>query len=642
MNADRMRLEGQQIPLDERAASPPRISRRPSKMDPTAETISSTMPPSISTMDASSPSNAGAEGSSVGLGISNRKRPIVDEEEEDDEGDEDENDAETDASLTRSQPLLSSSQLGTLHSRRKKASPQKFNTGHFDPLPLSVGRHGEPSLKRVRYENKIAVSYNTNGTPRIASITPVIATPSNPVFFVSPRTPATSRLSQTGAAKERKFSLLLAFCTRNDLVLELVSYLPFQSLLMLYSTSRFFHALFNRHHTAFIIANMRTWAPDADRIYPWRCYKALCLKDPVSRQKKRYQGLPATELHLKEEFEDLRDVPSLRWLQMVIWRQGVCKDMLIQLATKGLRCPPGTLDAMKRMWFIMDLPLNVHRIACIRSTSYLTNQHLYNAQAFFLKVDMAFTAPAGRLTPAVPNTANPAQVRYANVGFVGCSLRKLLTAERHFTSLWRVLRGWSWDPATLDRPMTRLDVVRLWVRHKYTLPDEAPPEARRMPILDIPWHEIGTASLERTGVALVDLHGSARFILHPALVSPDNAIGLAEHRRQQLLYPHDKRLILPSDRPREVLLRPEQLVLREAIRRQMGLHRHWVHMMLYGLVDEFGHDFRVLSEQEYSAWEKGKKPDSLVLPMQGEEEEDEEGAEDEEEEEEEELAGLQA
>nr|POE72817.1 mitochondrial inner membrane protein oxa1 [Quercus suber] len=326
---------------------------------------------------------------------------------------------------------------------------------------------------------------------------------------------------------------------------------------------------------------------------------------------------------------------------MIFLATGVCKDMLIQLATKGLRCPPGTLDAMKRMWFIMDLPLNVHRIACIRSTSYLTNQHLYNAQAFFLKVDMAFTAPAGRLTPAVPNTANPAQVRYANVGFVGCSLRKLLTAERHFTSLWRVLRGWSWDPATLDRPMTRLDVVRLWVRHKYTLPDEAPPEARRMPILDIPWHEIGTASLERTGVALVDLHGSARFILHPALVSPDNAIGLAEHRRQQLLYPHDKRLILPSDRPREVLLRPEQLVLREAIRRQMGLHRHWVHMMLYGLVDEFGHDFRVLSEQEYSAWEKGKKPDSLVLPMQGEEEEDEEGAEDEEEEEEEELAGQE-
>ena len=89
---------------------------------------------------------------------------------------------------------------------------------------------------------------------------------------------------------------------------------------------------------------MRTWAPRADKIYPWRCYKSLCVKDPVLRQKLRLQG---KEAEMKVKHSDLRDVPSLKWLQMVVWREGVTKDMLIQLASNGLRCPFGTHDAIK-------------------------------------------------------------------------------------------------------------------------------------------------------------------------------------------------------------------------------------------------------------------------------------------------------
>ena len=160
---------------------------------------------------------------------------------------------------------------------------------------------------------------------------------------------AANKNTHTTTKGRKAFSLLIAFCRKNDLLLTLVSYLPIPSIISLYAISKTFRFLFNRHHTAFILASMRTWAPNADIIYPWRCYKSVCTSDPQLRQKMRYHGLDEEEavFRLGRKGMDVRNVPTLRWLQMVVWRQGVCKDMLVMLATKGLRCPPGTLDAVK-------------------------------------------------------------------------------------------------------------------------------------------------------------------------------------------------------------------------------------------------------------------------------------------------------
>ena len=149
--------------------------------------------------------------------------------------------------------------------------------------------------------------------------------------------------------RKRPFNLLLAFCRDNDMLLTLVSYLPLPSLISLYSISKTFHYLYNRHHTAFILSSIRTWAPGADRIFPWRSYQSLCTSDPLLRLKQRHAGRSQKELveMLGSEAMGVRNVPSLRWLQMVVWREGVTKDMLIQLATKVLRCPHGTHDAVK-------------------------------------------------------------------------------------------------------------------------------------------------------------------------------------------------------------------------------------------------------------------------------------------------------
>ena len=533
---------------------------------------------------------------------------------------------------------LAPSSLGSLHKRRASASPEKFNQYRFEPLTLQKGRNedgdGPPAKKKARVEsNKVEIEYDETGTPRIASFaaveqehseqpldhvpdqpTPTSETPSNaPSTTSTPLTLSAPTIPQEGfhtshllnithpTTPRKPFPLLHAICRDNDLLLTFVSYLPIPALISLYAISKPFHYLFNRHHTAFILACMRTWAPNADKVYPWRCYKSLCVKDPVKRQKRRLQGMEGVFEEKGRKWEDLRDVPSLRWLQMVVWREGVCKDMLIQLATKGLRCPPGTLDAVKRMWFLLDLPLNTHRIALIHDTEYITKIHLHALTFFLLKVDMAFTDPD---PPAYPhNHPNSFQhpPQWGGGQPSGVHLRKILLAERQLTPLWRVLRGWNPDPREPAVPMTRLDVLRLWVRHTYKHPDDTPEEVRQQPIMSVPWYEVGAAGLERTGVAFHDLTSPSGTktqiaVTHPSIVSREEASSQTQH---PYYYPHAKRLlILPHTKPRERLLRPDELVIRESIRRKLSMHKKWAKMMLWGFCDVLGFPVPVRSEEE--------------------------------------------
>ncbi|KAK5120891.1 hypothetical protein LTR85_005958 [Meristemomyces frigidus] len=492
-------------------------------------------------------------------------------------------------------------QLGNLHKRRASTSPEKFNTGKFEPLPLRIGASacttGEHPAKRVRLENKIEISYDSSGTPRIASVAPTSALPSG-------RSIAASQLLNhvRPAPTKKRFSILNALVRHQDVLMILVSHLNIPSLISLYAISKPFHFIFNGQYIAFILSIMRTWAPDADKIYPWRCYKSLCIRDPCLHKK---SSMSAGQ-ELTEQYGDLREVPSLKWLQMVVWRQGVCKDMLIQLATKGLRCPKGTLDAVKRMWFILDMPLNSQRMALCRTEAYISQHTIFCATLFFLKVDMSFTDPAGPVFPAATahTNVNAHPRRWERRGAVGCDLREMLTAERNFTSLWRVLRGWSWDPIEPRISMTRLDVLRLWVRHRYHLPENVPEHVKKQSTMGIPWWEVGTAGLERPGVTTVNLSGKQLSLINGTVTQRHNA-------NQQMLYPHQKRIIVRQvhrDKPPEQLLRPEELMLRESIRRKMGLHTQWSRMMLWGFCDDLGRNLPVRTEEVLLKWSHSELP----------------------------------
>jgi hypothetical protein len=288
---------------------------------------------------------------------------------------------------TSQQSMAAPIQLGNLHKRRAEASPEKFNTGHFEPLrPQAL-----TSTKRIRTDDGTprdvvvedpipprtqltAILSNFNLTPSVNNnafgVVGRQTTPSadhemkdmlgsqsllstqltagldnigiaTPTAYTIPLSaiPATARIRP-----KRPFSLLTAFCANNELLLLLTSYLNIPSLMSLYSISKVYHHQFNCHYTAHILAIMRTWAPRSEIIFPWRNYRDLCTKDPNLRQNSR---LKDQESDTAEKHSDLRSVPTLRWLQMVVYRHGVCTDILIRLASYGHRCPAGTLDALK-------------------------------------------------------------------------------------------------------------------------------------------------------------------------------------------------------------------------------------------------------------------------------------------------------
>lgn len=248
--------------------------------------------------------------------------------------------------------------------------------------------------------------------------------------------------------------------------------------------------------------------------------------------------------------------------------------MLIQLATKALRVPGGTRNAVKRMWFLLDLPLNAHRLALIRSPTYINNKTLYLVTHFFLKVDMAFTDPS--LLPYPSNHPNQTQwpERWAHGAAVGCNLREKLISERNFTSLWRCLRGWSWDPDDeIGKPMSEGDLLKLWARHTFAVPDNAPEDVQNMTVFGMKIEKTPVVGYER----VYDPAKDERVSKEELLKAPKNTY---------------------KARP---LMRPDQLIMGECVRRQLKQHEWWIGMMLWGFVAANGRMFRARTEEEILA-----------------------------------------
>nr|OQO23608.1 hypothetical protein B0A51_08065 [Rachicladosporium sp. CCFEE 5018] len=519
--------------------------------------------------------HSGGQGLGLGLGLSSEvtgdpstNTPKISNRTEDDSDDE--------------------PQWGSLRKRRQNASPEKFNGGQFEPLPmrkdLETSQNAEKRLRasdgtrvpRITPDTSLTSTLNRFGivTPQqnssqltgsLAGLgfdNPIAYTVPMDMLFAKSRKPAPT-------PKPVLFNLLDALCQHNNLMLLLTSYLNIPALIHLYAMHKPFHHTFNCHHTAYILAIMRTWAPNADRIFPWRTYQRLCVKDPRQRQKSRLLGKEGRVMY---QHEDLRDVPSLRWLQMVIYREGVCRDIVITLVQKGLRCPYSTSVSLKRTWFLLDLPLNAHRIALIRSPTYFPAPHLRLLTHFFLKLDMHLTDPIGGTMPA----NHPDQLRFPNrfarQAFTGKQLRETLLAEKSLTPLWRVVRGWSPDPGQPRVVMDRLDMLKLWVRFYYNRPEGQNGAMKDQKIMGVPWWECGTAGLERVGQPYVMGEGTEE---KPWVLAKPGEV----HRRP------------------DPLLRPDQLVMREGVRREMGLHHLWVRMMTWGFHDARGRRIAVRREK---------------------------------------------
>lgn len=206
----------------------------------------------------------------------------------------------------------------------------------------------------------------------------------------------------------------------------------------------------------------------------------------------------------------------------------------------------------------MDLPLNAYRLSCIRNKTFCPDKVLELATHFFLKVDMLLTNPAPDLYPVNHPNQTMYPNRWANGMAVGCTLREILLAEKSLTPLWRVIRGWAPDGAGDGRPIEYLDILKLWMRHKFRFDDNTPQHLdRTLPVMGLRMEEFQDVGMQKQ----VKLKNGR-------VAKPQHILGT------------------------------DLLVMGEAIRRRIDMSRKWYDMMAYGFVDLLGRKVPVSTEEQ--------------------------------------------
>ena len=251
----------------------------------------------------------------------------------------------------------------------------------------------------------------------------------------------------------RRFSIFTALLKHPELTLELSKQFDVNDLISLYAISKEFHFLVNGRFTAMIMGQSNAKAPESSKTFIFGCYKSLCMRDPACRVN-------------ETKPDELRFIPSFRWLRMILFREAVVDDILRSLAREGHRLPKRARLTIKKIWFTIDISDNARRVGLMHNTTFWSNLDLFIATMFFIKLDMRLTHPT------------------AGNGEIG--LRKMLLGQRSLSMLAKVLRR--------EEMETQVDMLRMIVRFNYE-----PPQHRHMDIMGVPSHEIGRLQYEGWG-----------------------------------------------------------------------------------------------------------------------------------------------
>lgn len=88
-----------------------------------------------------------------------------------------------------------------------------------------------------------------------------------------------------------------------------------------------------------------------------------------------------------------RDVPSLRWTKLVIFRDRVVREILTELALEGHRVPRATAKTVMKFWMLMEQNKQSTRTILLRAPTVWTNADLFLFHLFLIKLDMRFSHP---------------------------------------------------------------------------------------------------------------------------------------------------------------------------------------------------------------------------------------------------------
>jgi hypothetical protein len=344
-------------------------------------------------------------------------------------------------------------------------------------------------------------------------------------------------------SRNSRFDLIATLSGTTELIVEVCRHLPPRDIVKLFSISRAFNAAIS----ASLLSSIRTWisamAPTSGRIFPFKLYASTCIPDPTGRSvdfatsgfDMPLEGTAATV----SSGSNTRLVPSMSWFQMVASRERRVRDILAVLARSGHRTPPTMHITLKKVWFMLDCPTNAGRVAMIRNEVLWTKFDLYNAQLFFIKLQMCFNDPV--------------------YGPESSTLLNLMLGQKSgLFPLWQLLRRKKFH-------VNAIETVQAKVRYDYAMTPEQANLGQS--IFGIPFEEVGIGHREGWGAGtrhlarpneLVPMEAVRRQIALDCHIMDMMMWGHVDCRTGENLVPSEEELYMSDSEGEEVPFRENE------------------------------------------------------------------------------------
>ncbi|KAL4788538.1 hypothetical protein BJX76DRAFT_353286 [Aspergillus varians] len=215
---------------------------------------------------------------------------------------------------------------------------------------------------------------------------------------ISKRRPNASRPAKTPIKEEiipgyrEPFNILLAIIDRPEISMLFTKELRVCDLVSLQATSRAFRLYFVRNLPRIVRIQAMSRLRTASRIFPWRCYQKLWVQRVVEKD----EMLPYSDVYPPKS--SVMYIASLRWLQMVRYRDNTVCSILTNLKKAGYGFPSRYKSSIFKLWFLMDIPDMRRRMWTIQNRNLWTDLDLFMATFFIIRIDMYVKTERGNPT----------------------------------------------------------------------------------------------------------------------------------------------------------------------------------------------------------------------------------------------------